>query len=263
MSRFIGLNARICVPLSLDCDLSCRYCYRNAGRIPRIPEFNDLMRGVSGQLDQRKRRRWLQVAENHFCTGIRCLSCFHTHVRCLHKKVMTNGLNLTEDIVEYLNANRVEVFLSHDGDATAWLRGVDVLDEPRLKNLIEKIDHLTFSCCCTAKNPDPYQCYEEIKARVSRHFWFHYNAVYADKFCNYLTQGFDYKAYRRGALLCRLKKLDWVNPIPLFFVGTGCNVLPNGDLIRMLVVHHKYWTVLDTVEMVLEKQRQLGRQDFL
>ena len=257
MSRFIGLN-RICVPLSLDCDLSCRYCYRNAGRIPRIPEFNDLMREYLGQLDPKKTQALVASGGEPLLHWDKVLELFSYAPADVHKKVMTNGLNLTEDIVEYLNANRVEVFLSHDGDATAWLRGVDVLDEPRLKNLIEKIDHLTFSCCCTAKNPDPYQCYEEIKARVSRHFWFHYNAVYADKFCNYLTQGFDYKAYRRGALLCRLKKLDWVNPIPLFFVGTGCNVLPNGDLVGMAEIHHKYGTVLDTVEMVLEKQRQLG-----
>lgn len=257
MSKFIGLN-RVCVPLSLDCDLSCRYCYRNAGRIPKVPEFNSLMREFLGQLDSTKTQALVASGGEPLLHWDKVKELFSYAPKEMHKKVMTNGLNLTQEIVDYLNENKVEVWISHDGNATEWLRGVDVLNDPKQKDLIEQLWHLCFSCCCTNKNPDPYQCYLEIKERVKRPFYFHFNAVFADKFCLPLVEGFDYSRYQKGALKCWLKHLDWTSPIPRYYKGTGANVLPNGDIVGMCEIHHKYGTVLDTVETILKNQTALG-----
>ena len=262
MRKFLPLN-RVCVPLSLDCDLNCRYCYRNAGRIPRIPEFNDLMKEFLGQLDPKKTQALVASGGEPLLHWEKVKELWSYAHPDIHKKVMTNALNLPPEIIEYLNEHDVETWVSHDGDASEYLRGVDVLRDPDLKPLILSIKNLTFSCCCTNKNPDPYQCYQEIKALVDRPFYFHYNAVFSDAYCSELTEGFDYKAYQRGALLCLLDDLDYKNPIvvpkrgvPLRAVGT--NVLPNGDVVGMAEIHHKYGTVLSTIEEIRAKQAEYG-----
>ncbi len=257
MKKFIGMN-RVCVPLSLDCDLSCRYCYRNSGRIPVVPEFNDLMREFLGQLDPTKTQALVASGGEPLLHFDKVKELFSYAPKAIHKKVMTNGLNLTREIVDFLNEHKVETWVSYDGNATEWLRGVDVLKDPELKALILDIDHLTFSCCCTNRNPDPWKCYQEIKAQVDRHFYFHYNAVFADKYCADLTNDFDYKAFRRGSLLCMMEDLDYTNPIPLHYKGTGSNVLPNGDVVGMCEIDHKYGTVLDDVETIIAKQVVFG-----
>ena len=258
MSKFIGLN-RVCVPLSLDCDMSCRYCYRNAGRIPVVPDFNDLMREYLAQIDPTKTQALVASGGEPLLHWDKVEELFSYAPKETHKKVMTNALNLTPYIVDYLNRNKVEVWVSHDGDVTEWLRGVDVLQDEELKELILGIDHLTFSCVCTARNPDPWKNYQQIKALVDRDFYFHFGAVFVDKFLHpELIEGFDYRAFRNGALRCNLYDLDWHNPIPYAYKGAGCNVLPNGDLVGMAEIHHKYGTVLSNVDDVLAKKREWG-----
>ncbi len=258
MSKFIGLN-RVCVPLSMDCDLSCRYCYRNAGRIPKVPEFNDLMREFLGQLDPSKTQALVASGGEPLLHWDKVQELFSYAPKGMHLKVMTNGLNLTRDIVDYLNEHKVETWVSYDGSATQWLRGVDILQDPEIKSLVMSIDHLTFCCCCTSKNPDPYKNYLEIKAQIPRHFYFHYNAVFVDKYLHpELVEGFDYRAFRDGSMHCELLDLDYTNPIPFAYKGSGVNVLPNGDLVGMAEIDHKYGTVLSTIEEVIAKRREWG-----
>ena len=258
MRKFIGLN-RVCVPLSMDCDLSCRYCYRNAGRIPVVPEFNDLMREFLGQLDPTKTQALVASGGEPLLHFEKVQELFSYAPKGQLKRVMTNGLNLTPEIVRYLNDGYTEVLLSHDGDVTEWLRGADVLKDPELKKLIMGIEHLTISCCCTAKNPDPYKCYLETKRVLDRPFYFHWNAVFADRYLNSeLIEGFDYEAYQAGVAHCEILDLDWTNPVPYGYQGVGVNVLPNGDLVGMAEIHHKYGTVLSTREEVIEAKRRWG-----
>ena len=258
MANYLGLN-RVCVPLSLDCDLSCRYCYRAVGRLPVIPDFNALMRDYLNQLDPTKTQALVASGGEPLLRWDKVEELFSYAPKGQHKKVMTNGLNLTPEIVEYLNRNKVETWVSYDGNVTEWLRGVDVLADPELYDLITQIDHLTFSCCLTAKNPDPWKCYQEIKAKVPRHFYFHFNPVFSDKHLpKELIDGFDYKAYQSGLLHCALHDLDWHNPIPHGYRGVGCNVLPNGDVCGMAEIHHKYGTVLSPREEIVAKKREYG-----
>ena len=258
MREFIKLN-RVCVPLSLDCDLSCKYCYRARGRLPVIPDFNDLMKEFLGQLDPTKVQAVVASGGEPLLHWDKVIELFSYVPKGQHKKVMTNGINLTQEIVDYLNENKIEVYVSHDGDVTEWLRGVDVLDDPELFDLIMQIEHLTFSCCCTAKNPDPWKNFQQIKARFPRQFYFHFNAVIADKYLHpELVEGFDYRAYRDGSMHCALHDVDWHNPIRPWVKGTGCNVLPNGDLVGMAEIHHKYGNVLSTPEEIFAKQQELG-----
>lgn len=254
--KFIGLN-RVCVPLSLDCDLSCRYCYRNAGRVI-VPEFNALMKAFLRQIDPTKTQAVVASGGEPLLHFEKVKKLFSYVSPQQHLKVMTNGLNLTEEIVDYLNEHKVETWVSHDGEPTEYLRGADVFKDKTLLKLIKKINHLTISCCCTNKNPDPYRNYLYIKNILDRKFYFHHNALFASDYCKDLLEGFDYEAFKAGSINCLVRELDWTNPIPLYYKGVGCNVLPNGDVVGMVTIHHKYGTVLDTAETLIANRRACG-----
>jgi len=256
--KFITLN-RVCVPLTLQCDLDCSYCYRHAGRII-VPEFNDLMREFLSQLNPDRTQAVVASGGEPLLVFDKVKELFSYLPDGVHRKVMTNGLNLTQEIVDYLNQNNIETYVSHDGDATEKTRGYDVLKDPEINRLVRQINHLTISCVNTKYNPNPYDCYLESKKILgNRHIWFHCNAVFVDKCLNHdLVDGFDYKAFFRGKAIQKVAQLDWRNPIPLYYRGTNSNVLPNGDIVGMAEIHHKYGTVLDSIETIIENQRKWG-----
>ena len=258
MRKFLGLS-RVCVPLSMDCDLSCRYCYRAVGRIPVVPDMNDLMREYISQLDPTKTQALVASGGEPLLHFDKVKELFSLAPKGQLKRVMTNGLNLTREMVDFFNDGYTEVLLSHDGDITEWLRGTDVLKDEEQLTLIRDIEHLTVSCVCTSKNPDPYQNYLQSKALLQRPFYYHWNPVFADKFLpSELIDGFDYKAYQAGEAHCELLDLRWINPVPYGYRGLGVNVLPNGDLVGMAEIHHKYGTILSTYEEVIEAKRKWG-----
>ena len=80
---------RVVVPLSLDCNLHCKYCYRKAG-LRDIPEFNNLM------------RNYLKGLQPSWCNSVtasggepllhfdKVKELFSYVSPLVHKKIMTN-----------------------------------------------------------------------------------------------------------------------------------------------------------------------------
>ncbi len=260
--KYIFLN-RVCVPLTMECDLSCRYCYRQSARIARIPEFNDLMRSYLGQLDPNRVQALVASGGEAILHFDKVKELYSYAPKEIHTRCMTNGLNLTQEMVDYFNDRDTEVYLSHDGDWTEYLRGVDVLKDPEQLRIIRGAKNLTIGCTCTKKNPDPYKNYLQTKAVLQRDFDFHHNAVYEERFFSYLVEGFDYEAYAVGALHCLMEDVIHTDKIKRIGYGHGkqplmVNVLPNGDVVGMLEINHKYGTVLDSYETLLAKKQEFG-----
>lgn len=61
----------------------------------------------------------------------------------IHKKVITNGTLLTSKMVDYFNDNEVEVAVSHDGETTETTRGINILKNKKICDLIKNIKNLT------------------------------------------------------------------------------------------------------------------------
>lgn len=261
-NKYVFLN-RVCVPLTIECDLNCRYCYRNRGRIARVPEFNDLMRDYLAQLDPTRVQAVVASGGEPLLHFEKVLELFSYAPKEIHTRCMTNGLNLTKEMVNYFNDRNTEVFLSHDGDWTEYLRGVDILKDAKQLKIIREIKNLTIGCVCTNKNPDPYKNYLQTKKVLQRDFVLQPNAVFEDDLFPLLTENFDYEAYACGYLHCLIdnilhqvkikKTTKKKHPTPL-----RCNVLPNGDVVGMAEINHKYGTVLDSFETLFKRKTELG-----
>ena len=64
--------------------------------------------------------------------------------------LVSNGLLISEDIVEFLNSNNISYTLSNDGPNTIHTRGFNVLDNPEKVELFKKIDHFAIELVLTA-----------------------------------------------------------------------------------------------------------------
>lgn len=187
---------RVCIPLGFKCNFKCKYCYRGLNRF--TPEFK-----LSKLMED-----YLKSLSKDWCSSVimsggepllyfnKLKKVFSYVPKDVHKKVMSNGSLLTQEMVDYFNENNIEFHLSHDGECTKDLRGIDVLDNTELKFLINQLNILTIFSVCTNKNPDIIKNYEYIRNKLGRsNFFFIPYPVYNNGNCEDLIKDFDYDVF--------------------------------------------------------------------
>ena len=258
MTNFVKLP-RVCVPLTMDCDFKCRYCYREKGRA-EVPEFNDTMRAFLEQLSPEWCEAVVAGGGEPLLYPERVKELFSYVPFGVQKKVMTNGANLTMELVDYFNELDVEVALSHDGSSTESLRGMDVLKDAEIREAVRAVNRLSVHSVCTALNPNPWKVFLEISRALGCNT-FNYQAtpVFEDACFAELIDGFDYGEYAEGRFnLWTYRK----NPSQKYTVnsgrGYGVNVLPDGSVVGMTRILSKYGTVEDSIEDILRAREESG-----
>ena len=256
---------RVCVPLSLDCDLSCKYCYRVAGHRD-IPEFNDLMKTYLGQLSPEWCNAVVASGGEPLLHEDKVYELFSYTPKNIHKKVMTNGLNLTQEFVDYVNREDIEVHISHDGEKSKYLRGIDILLEPDILALVRQINDLKVFSVCTALNSDPLANYEYTQKLLGRtDFVYATQPVFVDEFFPELINNFDWDAYSRGYIELAMRGLFVKQGSTKGYVAKqrseGFNVLPDASVVGMTRIDHTYGTILDTKETLVKNKIAMGDGD--
>ena len=249
---------RVCIPVGLACNMECIYCYRHVGKT-RVNRLNDLMRRYLEQLDPTVTKAVVASGGEPLLYLDRVKEIFsHVH-KNIHLKLMSNGLLLTEEIVEWMNENNIELHFSHDGEATKRLRLVDVLDDERIRKLLVKVKTLRVNSTICAGNEDVIANYKYIAEKLEyRDFYYTFMPFfgYDD---DALTKNFDYDLYMRSYLEFLLSIRT-----PFAFKGNtksnGLNVLPDGRVCGMANMKI-YGTVENTLEEILAEKRRLGDFD--
>lgn len=160
---------RVCVPITLACNMNCVYCMRNLAAIRTHPDINELFIDYLNQLSAETTVSVIVTGGEPLLEPKKIRTVFD-NVRDpgIRKKIITNGTLLTEEFVEYCNANRIEVMVSHDGRHTEALRGVDVFAIPEILRLIKKIHYLNISSVITALDPDVLAVRQYIRSVLDR-----------------------------------------------------------------------------------------------
>lgn len=253
---------RVCIVFGMECNLHCKYCYRDIRKLNDIPsltnEFKDYLRNL----------------DPSWCTAV-CASggepllyfkkiqeAFDCVPKNVHKKIMTNGTLLTQEIVNYINDNNIELHFSHDGEMTEYLRGIDVLKDEKICNLIRQVNILRVVPVITSLNCDVVKCYEYTNKLLKRDDMIYAPSVVFDTGYNRdLIDGFDYDMYTRTYLeYCMLYR----RKTP-YYSGTkrsnGFNFLPDGTIVGMSTME-RYGTFLDTKEMLIKVKEAHKESDF-
>lgn len=185
---------RICVPLSLDCNLQCKYCYRDHDRsLEKVPEFSESMIKYLGQLSPDKCEAVVASGGEPLFHWDKVKELFSYVPKNVHKKIMSNCTLLTQEIVDYINENEIELSASHDGPKTKFLRGVDIFENPRLADLVRQVKILRIVGVSTKYNPDVWENFFDTVTRLKRvDFAYLVSPVMDCPSQHDLVEGFDY-----------------------------------------------------------------------
>ena len=187
---------RVGILLGSNCNFNCKYCFRPEDNIELPNKLSERVKKYLGQISN----EW---CESVVCTGGETLLYFDLIKEVFsyvpknqHKVILTNGSLLTQEIVDYVNENDIEIHLSHDGEATKFLRGVDVLDNPEILSLVKQIKTLMIFSVITSYNQSIKNNYEYIKNKLQRDDFIYLTAPMIDNEYNrYLIDNFDYDLF--------------------------------------------------------------------
>lgn len=265
---------RVCVPLSLDCNFNCKYCYRAKETLDKISDFTEDMKD------------YLRNLKPDFCEAViasggepllhwdKVLELFSYVPKNVHKKIMSNCYLLTQDKVDYMNANDIELHMSHDGPKTEFLRGYDVLADNTLRDLIAQVKTIRCFSVITRYNTDVWENYFDTVKKLGR------TDILYDTFPisdipeqHDLVDGFDYDQWFTTWMQFRLSSfrhpLPWYNGKTLSVkpkvVGRPCgfNVLPDGTVCGMVHICSTYGTIhSESYHACRKKLIELGHMDY-
>ena len=189
---------RVGVLLGSDCNFNCKYCFRPNEKLKLPAQLSDRLKKYLSSVSS----EW---CESVVCTGGETLLYFDLIKEVFsyvpknqHKVILTNGSLLTQEIVNYVNENDIEVHLSHDGEQTKFLRGVDVLENPKILNLVKQIKVLMVFSVITSYNPSIKENYEYVKDKLQRDDFIYLCAPMIDhESTRWLIKNFDYDMFYR------------------------------------------------------------------
>lgn len=254
---------RICIPFGLKCNFQCKYCYRDIQRLELPSDLSEAMKCYLQQVSP----SW---CESVLASGGEPLIYFNkikevfAHVpKDVHKCIMTNGSLLTQEIVNYINSNDIELHLSYDGAMTEFLRGVDVLNNERLLNLIRQVRTLMIFSVVTKYNTDIKANYEYTVNKLGREdFIYKTNAVFQTPTNKALIDGFDYDEFARTFNYYVFNILEYsphyqnVDIKDPHLRTLGCNIDLHGNVIGMATMN-KYGTIFDDRDTLIKRQLEL------
>jgi MoaA/NifB/PqqE/SkfB family radical SAM enzyme len=268
---------RICVPLSLDCNLQCKYCYRNHDTRIKIPDFSDKMIDYLGHLSPETTEAVIANGGETLLHWDKVLELFSYVPKNVHKKLMTNGVLLTQEIVNYINENEIELAISHDGPKTKFLRGIDILEDNNIVKLLQQVNILRIMSVTTGFNPDVWENFFDTVKKLKQYDFSYIPSQLLD--CpeqEYLVQNMDYNIwfttwtqfivspYHRELIWYHndtLKPNKFKKRINYKYGKRGqFNVLPDGTVCDMQKITADYGKIWDSLEDIYSAM--LKNEDF-
>ena len=274
---------RVCIPLTLDCNLHCKYCYRDKEKLDVISEFTEEMKDYLRNLSPDWCEAVVANGGEPFLRFDKLKEFFDCVPKTIHKKILSNCTLLTQEIVDYINENEIELHISHDGPRTKFLRGVDILENPKIRDLIYQVKLVSCLGVITKYNTDCWKNYFDTLTKLGRSNIRYMSMPLMDIPSQHdLIDGFNYEEWYRTYLQVKVSPLR-EKYLPLFpwydgqlikkeFIhkpgrGEGrpvyFNVLPNGIICGMTKICSVYGSVFDeNYENIRKKAINSGDMDY-
>lgn len=160
----------IFITLGRDCNFNCRYCLQDDGHFHQrkqieIPELSEKLLRFLDNYDHKHTKVMLWGGE-----PLLYFSSIKQLVERYGDKfdwgTITNGSLLNEEIIAFFDKYNISLTVSHDGDATEYTRGIDVLKNERIKDLLKGYKSFTgFSSVFSSANDNHrklYACHAEL-----------------------------------------------------------------------------------------------------
>lgn len=257
---------RICIYFGAECNISCKYCYR-ADALTDIKNniFTDKMKNTLSILKPEIYSAVVASGGEPLIYFDKIKEVFACLPKSIHKKIMTNGTLLSQDMVNYINEKNIELCLSHDGEYTDYLRGVDVLKNSALLDLIKQVDLLTIQCVITNINCDVMKNYKYIKKYIGRDVMMMTFPVFETSKNMNLIENFDYDLFRKSLIQYNgsINNLFFPNYLKKERpASVNINYLLNGDAVASILLNPIKADITD-IDNVIKKYKKTYERDCL
>lgn len=158
------------ITLGRDCNFNCKYCLQDEGfshqkhNIEK-PKLSDKLIAFLDSYKYEHTKVMLWGGEPLlYMESIKFL--LERYGNKFDWGIITNGSLLSQDIIDVLDKHNVSLTLSHDGEATEYTRGIDVLKDERIKNLLKNYRNFVgFSSVFSSANDNHrklYSCHADL-----------------------------------------------------------------------------------------------------
>lgn len=255
---------RVCIIFGLDCNLHCRYCLNRRSARNAVPDkATEDFREYLKNLRPSQCEAVCATGGESLLYLDRVKEVFSYVPNQIHKKIISNSTLLTQEIVDYLNENNIEFHTSHDGEMTEYLRGVDILENHEILDLLRQIRVLRITSVITKYNCDIMKCYEYINDRLHREDMLYTVTPVFFNGCNQeLIDGFDYDTYERSLLeflMEHKQKSIYYADKPR--KHNGLNFLLDGTVIDTPTMH-VHGSIYDSKETIVRNKEQHSISEF-
>lgn len=236
---------RLCIPIGLGCNINCLYCCRQYHHICKQTYISD---DVIKYIQSNNYNTICLTGGEPLLDLDRLKYIFSLCPTNVHKKVITNGTLIDKSFVKYVNANNIEVNISHDGMNTDILRTVDILKCPNILNNIRNINNLYFTSTITNMNSNIVSNYLYIKRYLKDTAFVYVFGAATLPNGHYLTNDFDYDEYRSSLYDFSIKYGEYLywynNKLDKLNVDLSGNVVSNFSQYIYGNIHDDITTVL-------------------
>ena len=112
-----------------------------------------------------------------------------------HYSTVTNGTLLTQEIVNFLNKYNILISLSNDGPRTTEFRGVNVLDDKKIVDLVKQLKRFSIICNLNSKNCNHQELIDYFNSFFGSEVKVNINPVYDTGMCDKDILKFDFDQY--------------------------------------------------------------------
>lgn len=127
--------------------------------------------------------------------------------------IMSNGVLLTDEHVDFINDHNMSLSVSNDGPLTAIIRGVNVLDDPAFCERFNRVKHRCIGVTTHAYNIDPYALATYVEERLGKVTLYYQYILECTFNMDADLYDFDLQTYQSNLRRCRM------NFIPEFVSG--------------------------------------------
>ena len=154
----------IFITLGRDCNFNCKYCLQDGGHFHarkniEVPELSKKLLDFLDNYNYKHTKVMLWGGEPLlYFDSIKQL--VERYGNKFDWGTITNGSLLNEEIISFFDKYNISLTVSHDGEATEHTRGVDVLKNERIKNLLKGYRNFTgFSSVFSSANDNHRKLY--------------------------------------------------------------------------------------------------------
>ena len=262
--------SRVCIVIGSACNVKCRYCVRNAIKHFKDPKhLTDDTKAFLQQLDPQTVEAIVINGGEPLLYLDRIKEVFSLVPKSIHKAIMSNGTLMTDEIADWMNDVDCELHLSHEGTGAVQLKGVDILQDPKIVHALNRIHTMRLYNIITAVNCNILDNFEYVREKLAdvRDFWFTcFPSIIYPGIDPIIYKDFDFDTFGRSIVELNLKYpnntgINGHHKQSRQNNNAGFNLMPDGSIVSYVSLQ-KYGSMFESKQLAIQNLESSNEIDY-